>query len=165
MGFGGGSSTPAPNSITTAMIQAGAVTTSKIAAGGVTLAALASGLGTPILLSDDDTETTGAITNASVKSFALPINTYTEILIEAEVGWDYLSGAGGTGDLQWDILVGGLSQRTMNMKTGSTSGFTFTFPLRVIVVQKAASTLAISVTVNGGTVTWRVRSLRVWGIL
>ncbi|HWY28405.1 MAG TPA: hypothetical protein VNW25_04005 [Candidatus Sulfotelmatobacter sp.] len=170
MGFSG--SGPGPNSITTAMLQAGAVTTTKIAnnavgsgqlgAGAVTLAALAAGLGNAVLLYDDETEITASVTTASIKSYSLPNNNYTKILIQAEVGYDLLLAAE---NISWDIQVGGVTKRHLDVECGSSSGFSRCWPIAVTFVQQTAASIAINLTVNAGTANCRIFSLRVYGIV
>ena len=134
MGFSG-STMPANNSITTAMLQDGAVTSAKITNNAITVTKLASGLGTPVLLHDDETEVTFSVTTASVKSYTLPNNTYSNIFIEAEIGYDLLLAAE---NIDWDIQVGGSTKRHLDVQCGSSSGFSREWRIGIILVQQTS---------------------------
>lgn len=122
--------------------------------------------GAMILLSNSEVDVTGIATMASVKSFAVPANIYSQIMVETEVGLEQ----SGSNDAEWNfsVLYAGVAKESHNIrlrgnnasqshKTLSTIKYSEAMPLGGTVQVNATA-----VTVNG---LWKINALRVYGII
>lgn len=122
--------------------------------------------GALILLSNSEADVTGIATTASVKSFVVPANTYSQIMVETEIGLDQ----SGSNNSEWvcDIQYAGVTKATSNLKfrgNNASQEHKAVGVLKYSEAMTAGGTVQINitaVTVNG---TWRVNSLRVYGII
>ena len=120
--------------------------------------------GTLILINADETGVTGT-TNTTVKTYTLASNSYTNILIETEVG--FRSNANTNGIVTFNLVVGGVTKRTQQLEfdaTGTGDQFEGGRVLKYSEAITAGATITITTTgtANG---TWEVDSLRVYGIV
>lgn len=122
--------------------------------------------GALILLSNSEADVTGVATTASVKSFVVVANIYSQIMVEVEIGLDQ----SGNNNAEWtfDIQYAAVTKGTSNLKLrGNNVGQEHKVlgVLKYSELMTAGGTVQINVTavtVNG---TWRVNSLRVYGII
>lgn len=134
--------------------------------------------GIPILIFNDETDSTEQINStsesAALKTFNLPINTYSKVLIEAIVRSRFESDVTSRSDYTWRIKVGGATVRTFVERiialntAGADSGDRQLSTISTIVAGGQGSVTAITITVqmntqdvlNGGL----VHVFRVYGI-
>jgi hypothetical protein len=119
--------------------------------------------GTVILINANETGQTGT-TNTTVKSYTLASNSYTSILIEAEVG--FRSNANTNGIVTFNLVVGGVTKRSHQIEfdaTGTGDQFESGRSLKYSEAITAGATITLTTTgtANG---TWESDSLRVYGI-
>lgn len=122
--------------------------------------------GSVILLNADETDASGTTTNASAKTYSLAANTYARIMVEAEIS---LVGVGNELDqVTFDLKIDGINiDDTVILQqavTGAGDLWKLAGNVKGSKVQTGAVTVTVSVTVNNGTGTWTVRSLRVYGV-
>ena len=118
------------------------------------------------LISANETDATGTTTNANAITYSLSANTYSSIIIEAEVS--LLGVANESDEVTFDLQINSVTKETLSLKQAAT-GAGDTFNLGGVVkysqAQTAATTLRISATVVAGAATWAVKSLRVYGVI
>jgi len=122
--------------------------------------------GTVILIDANETDTTGTTTNATAKTYSLASNTYSRIIIEAEVS--LRTQANTNSDVTFALLEGATPRRTLLLEgdaTGAGDQFSMGGVLKWSGAITAGATITISATVNAGAGTWNVNSLRVYGII
>ena len=119
--------------------------------------------GTIVLIYTDETETTGT-TATTAKTYTLAANTYSKIMIEAEI--EFINNANTNGNANFNILVGGVTKRTLTL-SGDATGTGDQF--------QSGGTCKYSEAITGGAVidvttttvanaSWVVFSLRVYGV-
>jgi hypothetical protein len=119
--------------------------------------------GTVISLYRDEVEDTGT-TATTVKTYTLPSNTYSRIIIESECGFRGFANA--NSNVTFNIVVGGVTKRT-HTDEGDATGATDQ--------QEKGRTLKYSEAITGGATieittttvlngTWEVDALRVYGV-
>jgi len=118
-----------------------------------------------VLESVSETDVTGTTTNATAKTYALPANSYTRVIVEAEIS---LVGVAATdNEVKYDLKIDGTNiDDTVSLRqanTGAGDQFKLAGCLKASKVQQGAVTITISVTAVLGAGTWTVRSLRVYG--
>jgi hypothetical protein len=122
--------------------------------------------GTLVLLLNNEADVTGTVTTASVKSFVVPANIYSQIMVEVEIGLDQ----SGNNNAEWtyDVQYVGVTKATSNLKLRGNNVAQEHKILGVIKYSEAMTaggTVQVNVTavtVNG---TWRILSFRVYGII
>ena len=122
--------------------------------------------GMVVLINADETEVTGAASNGAVKTYSLAVNTYAKIIIEAEVALD--AGVHKENEVQFNIEIGDVVKRSLNLRasdTGPNDNIKIGGALKYSQQQKTAATIDIAVDVISNTGTWRVKSLRVYGVV
>jgi len=119
--------------------------------------------GTIVLIYTDETETTGT-TATTAKTYTLAANTYSKIMIEAEI--EFINTANLNGNANFNIVVGGVTKRTLTL-SGDATGTGDQF--------QSGGTCKYSEAITGGAVidvttttvanaSWVVFSLRVYGV-
>jgi hypothetical protein len=139
--------------------------------------------GTPIagmliLLSNDEVDSaeTNTTTNETEKKAGtIPINTYSKIILEAEVRSRYEADANGKCDFTWRMKVGGATQKTVVVRiiasstTGIDSGGRYVLPVKAIIAGGQASPTAVSLTgqmtVSNAACGILAHSLRIYGVV
>lgn len=122
--------------------------------------------GTLVLLSNNEADVTGVATTASVRSYAVPVNIYSQIMVEVEIGLEQ----SGSNDAEWTYIIqyGGVTKesRPIRLRGNNVSQAHKTLSvLKYSEAMLAGGTVQINVTavtVNG---TWKVNSFRVYGIV
>jgi hypothetical protein len=121
--------------------------------------------GIVVLINADETDVSGTATNASAKSYALGVNTYGRIIVEAEIG---LVGAANEADqVTFEIFYGDTSKKSVSLQqaaTGTGDLFQLSGVIKYSESFQAGGTIKIAVTVNAGLGTWYVKSLRIYGV-
>lgn len=120
--------------------------------------------GTTMLISTDEVETTGTINNASIKSFTVPVNTYSRIMVESEVGFQSVANTSGTATFNLDY--GGVVKRTVLIRfdaTGAGDTHSAGYTLKYSEAFTGGGLVKITTTgvANG---TWAIESFRVYGV-
>ena len=144
--------------------------------GQLTPSQLASG--SIILLYNDEVdsaETTNTTNETTMKSWSLPANSYSKIIIEAEARDRIEQSANTKCDFTWRIKVGASTSKTYinriiaSSTTGIVSGGREILPLKVIVAggQGSATTIAITGQMNLANASTGIlaHSLRVYGVI
>jgi hypothetical protein len=119
--------------------------------------------GTIVLIYTDENETTGT-TATTAKTYTLAANTYSKIMIEAEI--EFINNANTNGNANFNIVVGGVTKRTLTL-SGDATGTGDQF--------QSGGTCKYSEAITGGAVidittttvanaSWVVFSLRVYGV-
>lgn len=119
--------------------------------------------GTIVLIYTDENETTGT-TATTAKTYTLAANTYSKIMIEAEI--EFINTANLNGNANFNIVVGGVTKRTLTL-SGDATGTGDQF--------QSGGTCKYSEAITGGAVidittttvanaSWVVFSLRVYGV-
>ena len=122
----------------------------------------AAGSGNMVLLYTDETDQTGtgAAPTNPIKSYVVAANTYSKILVEAEVGVD----ATATGNWQFDLLYAGTVKESSQFKWNITTFGSFG-TVKYSEAMTAGGTVQVnSVKSSVTTLTWYVRSFRVYGV-
>lgn len=122
--------------------------------------------GAMILLSNSEADVTGVATTASVKTFVVPANIYSQIMVEAEVGLDQ----SGSNNADWtaDLQYAGVTKATSNLKLRGNNAAQEHRTIGVVKYSEAmpaGGTVRINITAISAVGTWRVNSLRVYGII
>ena len=120
--------------------------------------------GTVISLYRDEVEDTGT-TNTTVKTYTLPSNTYSRIIIESECG--FRGNVNVNSNATFNIVVGGVTKRTHTDEGDATGGGDQQEKGRTLKYSEAITTgatieITTTAVANG---TWSVDSLRVYGVL
>ncbi|HRS53474.1 MAG TPA: hypothetical protein P5250_02065 [Bacteroidales bacterium] len=130
--------------------------------------------GAVVLLYADETTSTYSVnspggTNNSVKSYTLPNNTYSKILIETEGTITVGANGGSTNTGTVTITVGGNDDKSTNLSrpVSDYASWTVPYALKTSIIQQASTTIAIKASLSlGGSTSGSisVKSLRVYGI-
>ena len=122
--------------------------------------------GTVVLLSADETGASGTASNLAAKSYNLAANTYSLIIIRAEVGLSTAVNA--ENNVRFEVKVGGViktSTRLWFPATGASDRFQVTGPLTWSESIQVATVISIGVTVVTGVGFWFIENLYVYGVL
>lgn len=122
--------------------------------------------GAMILLSNSEADVTGVATTASVKSFVVPANIYSQIMVEAEIA---IEQSGNTNcEWQFDLQYAGVTKATLNLKMRGNNASQEHKPgavLKYSEAMTAGGTVCINLTAIFLSGLFRVQSLRVYGII
>jgi len=122
--------------------------------------------GTVILLSADETDVTGTLSTADIKTYSLAANSYNKIIIEAEVS---LQGVADESDaVTFVLMIGSDSKEVIPLRqdaTGAGDSWILGTSIKYSQAQTAAATISITAGVTAGAGVWAVRSLRVYGVI
>ncbi len=117
------------------------------------------------LLYNDETDATGVNAQASVKTYAVPANSYSPVMVEAEVAYDVTSAA--FGEFRFDLIYATVTKESLSLKQGGDVANTY----KVAGVVKYSEAMPAGGTVQLDTVkivtaanNWYVKSFRVYGI-
>lgn len=128
-------------------------------------AVLPSGL--VILLDAQETETTGNANASLIKSFVVPANSYSSIIVESEVG--FRSNANLNGQCVFQLLYDAVIVRGANIEfdaTGAGDQHAAGYTLKFSDVYTSGGTVSIRVqTVGAINGIWTVESFRVYGVI
>jgi hypothetical protein len=118
------------------------------------------------LINTDETDSSGTTTSTAVKSYAVPANTYSRIMVEAEIGLDHL----GNSDSEWNFILvyGGVNKETIPLRfEGSHAGDAnkLSGVIKYSEAFAAGGTVQINVSAVTAAGTWYVRSFRVYGVI
>ncbi len=124
-------------------------------------------LSTTVLINADETDVTGTASNATAKTYMLGTNTFGRIIVEAELA---VTGVANSAfDITFTLKIDGTNtDDTIELRApaaGAGTVFDVSGILKGSKVETAAVTVTVSVTVTTGTATWKVRSLRVYGVI
>lgn len=119
-----------------------------------------------VLLSNSEADVTGIATTASVKTFVVPANIYSQIMVEAEVGLDH----SGSNNADWtvDLQYAGVTKATSNLKLRGNNAAQEHRTIGVVKYSEAmpaGGTIRINITAISAVGTWRVNSLRIYGVI
>lgn len=123
------------------------------------------GTGIVKLLSADETDVTGTGNNATAKSYTLPANVFSKILVESEVALEGVANA--DNEVTFEIKFGATSKESLSLRQSATGSGDYTKLAGVVKYSEAwagGGNVTIAVTVVTGTGTWKVKSLRVYGV-
>lgn len=120
-----------------------------------------------ILLDAQETETTGTINTSLIKSFVVPVNTYSAIMVESEVG--FRSNANLPSNCVFELLYDAVIVRDARIEfdaTGNGDQHAAGYTLKFTDAYASGGTVSIRVfTVGAINGTWTVESFRVYGII
>jgi len=123
--------------------------------------------GTMILLYADEAATPGIAAQADVKTYDLAANTYSRIIVEAEVAVTHDSGASRAG-WRFTIQYGGVSKTNIPVVFDGTDASDYHDIISVVKyseIQQGAVTISIDVTAINANGTWYVDGFRVYGVI
>lgn len=122
--------------------------------------------GAMILLSNSEADITGIATTASVKSFVVPANIYSQIMVECEIA---IEQSGNTNcEWQFDLQYAGVTKATLNLKMRGNNASQEHKPGAVLKYSEpmtAGGIVRINLTAIFLSGLFRVQSLRVYGII
>lgn len=119
--------------------------------------------GTIVLINTDETETTGT-TATTAKTYTLASNTYSRIMIEAEV--EFVNNANLNGNANFNIVVSGVTKRTLTL-SGDATGTGDQFQSGGTAKYSEAITAGAVIDITTTTVancSWTVFALRIYGV-
>lgn len=123
--------------------------------------------GTMVLLYTDETDANGSGTVQGVKGYTVPSNTYSLIMIEAEVSFN--GAANADNELAYRLMNGTTILREFRLKqdaTGTGDTWILGGSLKYSLAFTGGGLLDVDVVViNGAGFTWTVHSFRVFGII
>ena len=131
----------------------------------ITVENLRNDAGTVVLINADETEVTGTGSDGAAKTYSLAVNSYAKIIIEAEVAFD--SEVNKINEVQLNIEIGDVVKRSFNLRHQQTGPGDYCKnggALKFSQQQQDAATIDIAVDVITGAGTWRVKSLRIYGV-
>lgn len=122
--------------------------------------------GTLVLISNSESDVTGTATTASVKNYTVTANTYSQIMVEAEIGLD--QSGNNNAEWQFDLLYAGTVKATSNIKLAGNNANDQHKTVGVIKyseIMTAGGIVKIDVTSVSLNGTWRILSFRVYGVI
>ena len=122
--------------------------------------------GTMILLNTDETDYSGAAASAGVVSYVLAANTYSKILVEAEIS----VAQSGSDDANWSFVMkyGGNAKQTTPLRGQGTfigGSHSIGAVIKYSESFSAGGTILIDVNALSAKGTWYIRGFRVYGII
>lgn len=118
------------------------------------------------LINADETDVSGTTSNGAAKTYSLPANAFSRIVIEAEVA---LTGRANKEDkATFTIEIDDVVKESVSLKqdaTGQGDFWQLGTQLKWSGQEQAAATIDIAVTADLGAGTWEIKSLRVYGVI
>ncbi|MFA5800838.1 MAG: hypothetical protein WC840_07890, partial [Candidatus Peribacteraceae bacterium] len=137
---------------------------SNLASGTVPAARLPAG--SMILITADETAASGTAAANPIKSFVVPANTYSHIMVESEIGLVHT----GTTDGNWNFIIdyGGTVKETIPIRArgnNASDSHSLSGAIKYSEAFTAGGTVKIYNTATTAGGTWSVQSFRVYGII
>ncbi|MBI5700469.1 hypothetical protein HZC34_01315 [Candidatus Saganbacteria bacterium] len=144
----------ATNSITAEAITGGKIAAARLPAGTI------------ILINTDETDTNGTTATNPIKSYVVAANSYSNILVEAEIGLVQ----SGNNDGNWNFIIdyAGTAKETIPIRgKGNNAGDSHSLSgsIKYSEALTGGGTVKIYNTATTANGTWHVRSFRVYGII
>lgn len=120
-------------------------------------------VGTIVLIYNDEIEDTGT-NSRTVKSYTLSENTFSQIMVEAEV--EFINKANSNGNTSFNIVIDSVTKRTLILSgdaTGTGDQFQSGGTAKYSEPMTRGAIIEI-ITTSVSNATWKVFSLRVYGI-
>jgi hypothetical protein len=119
--------------------------------------------GTMVLIYTQETETSGS-TATTAKTYTLAANTYSKIMVEAEV--EFINNANSNGNTSFNIVINSVTKRTLVLSgdaTGTGDQFQSGGTAKYSEPLTGGGTISITTT-SVANASWKVFALRVYGI-
>jgi hypothetical protein len=123
-------------------------------------------IGCLAMLSNSESNITGTVTTANVKSYTVPANLYSQIMVEVEIGLDQ----SGNTDAEWifDIQYAGVSKASSSLRQRGNNASDSHKTVGIIKYSElmpAGGVIRINITSVSANGTWRLNSLRIYGVI